>query len=698
MNLKDLETHEVESLPENVEQLQDFEVENLPEESIDPSEYAETIGTKLAQGATMGLGKIPVAAAMATIGPQSAEEEEFEKTSAKNVAKQTGAAIQKLESKISSEKNPEKLEFLMNTLEQLKSQKSDLEALPKEKSWIKDYYEAKKGLKERELELEEKHPVLSAASELAGGVSTLGLGGALAPAKTILGTVGKSALTGGAMGAATGFGEGESRLLEGEIGDTLGETAEGIKTGAALGAALPVGISAVKGVAKGVGSLAKKIPIVEEFLEGQKFARETGKELSKESVTEAGRKSAEDIYDTLRDIQLKYGQKIGNIETMAGEKGATVNAADRLRSMRENIEKSVNIPAEEKQNVLTFIDKQLGEFETKKVAERAEKSALKKIEEGREGVLVSEPEIVGGRPVSRIEEPGKTTALIGKEEIPGVGDTTHIQRAKELKKQLEPFTRSQNFELSTAAKEAMGVLNRDIENAVNLSINNLKNPNELEKLMNTYKDTKTVYTNIKAAMEKAGLDSSKIGEFRDIADVDTLHRLLIGQGRASDLTRTEMINLMKRSPEMRNAADDIYRELEKANKWEDLFAGTEAGGKSTGIKDIFLELRRKAATLGSSYELGKKNAAKKFQDEFKDNFNETVAGKLFSATADQITDLANKISQNGKYQTYANTLQKIAQAPEGRRATLLYGLYQQPGFREAVNDTIPGEENESVNP
>lgn len=658
-----------------------------------------------------------------------------------------------------SKENPDQniLAQYVDATEKLKQQQEEVSTMP-EDSWTKRYYDLQEEMKQRESEAEQKYPATSALSEIAGGVTSLGGSMPFRPV-SIPGKIISGAGMGVGIGGATGLSEGKAKILEGEAGEALSETLSGAGKGAALGAAIPGGIEAGKAVVKYGPDLLRKIPIVDEFLAGREFARQAGnRPFTEDVLTEVGRKEAESVYGKIKSLYKKYGGKIGAWEEFATHAGAEINPQQILEKLRSDIlTKGVAIPEEQKNQLVKLIDKNLGTFERNKLEERAVQMATKKQEEGKlvsdpfietkdgipvakftettenqkvtkniigerddlrddivnkgekfiaelkadgKDVLDSSYDIIDGRPAMRVSyiEPGteKVTTIVGKAEQPLIGENTPIAYIKQLNKQLSEFTKLGNNELTVAANDAIKTLKENVANSVRMTAEKISDPAEMEIMLKDYQKVKNAYSNVKAAIEKAGLDSKKMGDFEDIANIDTLHRLLIGQGRVSNLTRNELTNLLKRSPEMREIADDIYKQMDKVSKWEDLFGGTEKGGKaSESAKDIWLQVRRKAAAEGAAYENWQKKQAENFTQNYKEPFTNSPIGKLATASTETINNLIDKVSKNQKYRAFVDPLKRVASAPENRRSALLYALYQQPGFRQAMYDAEKETEDES---
>jgi hypothetical protein len=97
------------------------------------------------------------------------------------------------------------------------------------------------------------------------------------------------------------------------------------------------------------------------------------------------------------------------------------------------------------------------------------------------------------------------------------------------------------------------------------------------------------------------------------------------------------------------------------------------------------------------------DARSRMEQNMKPNLNPTNKGNDFldfvTKNPDSLRELAQTLQ--GPSATYAGPLLKAAEAEEGKRSAILYGLYQQPAFRSVIGSNmesaIPGVKNEEEN-
>lgn len=210
------------------------------------------------------------------------------------------------------------------------------------------YYAGRERQQEQEKKSEERSPYLTMGADIAGGVATgsglLKLGAGLASggraakaASTVLPSaqrLGKAATTGqkvrlaateGAkLGAVRSLGEGESKLLEGELGETGKELAEGAGIGALTGGALQGAMSTGKGLLSTVGRAGKfvkdkvrNIDIVDDFIDAFRYAKAgrsvVGDKANKKIIKQSEILADDYLIPFLKDRKESSSKAVGKI-------------------------------------------------------------------------------------------------------------------------------------------------------------------------------------------------------------------------------------------------------------------------------------------------------------------------------------------------------------------------------------------------
>jgi hypothetical protein len=222
--------------------------------------------------------------------------------------------------------------------EQVVDQKSLLKGL------LDKYYSAKDVANESRESAAERSPGLYTAGAMAGSIPSAIAGTGLAASSKLASTflpnlkTGMTAkdviMQGGKAGALAGIGEGDSKLLEGDVAGTIAETAKG----AGIGAATGLGI---KG-AMGVGSLAGKLLPKQKWGTAYNYGKDQGKELDSRNVLEDAEKFSEDLIGTLKSKYKATGEDMRSIQAAADKAGVSLNAG---KSIQETLASLDEVPA-----------------------------------------------------------------------------------------------------------------------------------------------------------------------------------------------------------------------------------------------------------------------------------------------------------------------------------------------------------------
>jgi hypothetical protein len=163
---------------------------------------------------------------------------------------------------------------------------------------------------------EEKNFGATIAGRVAGSLGPGLLTGPAAVGQSALGTVGRSALLGGGMGAVAGAGEADS-------GKQLEGAASGALTGAFLGGVIPAALQARqvgREIGQGANSMIGRTPTVTERAKNVAFLRSQGVDVT--PAQESGSRAGKYYESVLADLPLTGGRK-----AFEGQKGQFINAA-----------------------------------------------------------------------------------------------------------------------------------------------------------------------------------------------------------------------------------------------------------------------------------------------------------------------------------------------------------------------------------
>lgn len=585
-------------------------------------------------GLSLGTNKVIEPALAATLSTGVDEEhQKYLEDLARKTQAQEEAAMRKIEGKIPTSNKKDQLIEMLSQLQQLRGETK----APEKQSWVDRYYTAKQGLSEEEAQAMSEHPGVYLGTNIAAGIPAMAVSGLASPmtGTSTLAKMAQMAKEGTKVGALAGAtGEG-AELLRGDVAGTAKDILTGGTTGAAVGAAIPAAIGAAKAIPSTAKAIAQKTPLVRDVLTGQRFAQETAEKLGKpqfigkESQANLASKQAEETISELTDLKSKIGADIGKIEQLAADQGATVEVKAAIRNAKDKI----------------------NEIETGgHPARTADKeAAIAQLDNIENRTFKTEGGEVRTQPVP-------AEAKMIREEVQ--------EMAKDVKN-----TNSRLYGKLTALQKNLAKLTEG-------SISDID-----DNLMSEYIDAKKQYAALSNVLKRAGTKSGQPTDLQKVPLQSTLYSG--GDVKASNITEW-----------LRNSGLE-----DQAKKFEDLYrkqteytALRKAGEKSTvssteGIlKDIWLAMKRGASDIGSAYEIGKQKASQPIQNFIKNN----GMSKAIKASSDEMNAVADRLTAaNPKLSGYASTLKQLAGAPESRRAALLYGLYQQQAFREAIQEHAP---------
>lgn len=697
------------------------------------SSAAQAITKGLAKGATFGADNALIAAASAAAHPIAADTEHqaFVEKSADELEKKQDAAIQKIEAKLATTSEPTKIDQLTSMLNDLKSLRET--PVKPDSGFVDRYYGLKKQLSEQDKQLEAEHPGTMLAAELVGGLGTMGIGNiargteavstlgrlaqkalpstkSLAPTATTkfgqaVERIGGGIAEGTKFGAITGAtGEG-AELLRGDVSETAEEAAGSAALAGLAGGVIGGGIEATKGA-------LKLIPGVERFQSGREFARQTatpeyaemmnrrlpegaekikpgvGRVISPEEVYDFEPLTAEKILNLKSTSHSKVNEALRAERQLAAEKGKVVDDETIINLAKQKVQArhaGSEAEADAKAAELSFLESLLGKSKVQQRAETEADKALIKAEHM--GGEIPNKEIIAeaGEPVvTKLgTEEGKDVVKVGKI-IPEYTGATAIdtpQKANEFAQQIwQQYEKiAANPEKADAAK-SLKALWQDVRNSINKAVGTGEY-NELSKKSETWFNIadKIGIKPYEKKFQQAEAVQSLIGTTAKGDEKRQIYNMLRESGQHNEAE--EFKRLYEMSADFRKTVGELEKETSLANP------------RAIGLlQEMVIGAKRKMGAAGSMYEIGKQTAGQRMQDFIKSG----TMGRIIKGTADEFSSIGDRlISIDPKFATYGKAIKDLATKSESHRAAMLYGLYQQPGFREMINTHVPELTEES---
>lgn len=578
------------------------------------------------------------------------------------------------------------------------------------------YYASRDAQKKAQSTAHEEYPAQSIALNVAGAIpstiATAGLGAKAGAAGVLLpsartanvlksGTgaakLGNSILTGareGAKaGAMVGFGEGEGKLLEGELGKTTEETLESATGGALVGGALPVVGVGIKKVGQGVKAV---LPFVDGM--GTSFrGGQMGMGLNEDDANKHIKGYSEDLLNAIRRKFKQAGMEKASVLDYAEEIGLRVDAGENFDGVMDEI---VSRGASS-------------------VDDRAEKlklyKALKGLKDGPQDELQNKLDTARAKSIDRMEQKGY--------ELLDETDTqTNVQdfvSGSEAEKKIG--TANQKFQkinegsedlLTGAAgeKEVSKPITKIVQQIGDelpidirkYDLNNLslKEVEEVLGEVNRYTGdlqgapkTRSEAMARKLAGDIRGLSEEALDGAGKMSGNKNLHNIFSAMRQLkiddnvmtnNQFRKNNMVDTIQR---MTRGSDDIksdrfFEYLKNADP--KTFGGYEDVGK---FLNDFSKVTKQNKALSSSNTSGMfGSAANKMNVVANKAGKFTQAGKDFFAKGPEALEaMAQKLGMEGQSEaakSYITPLMNAAKADERKRSAILYGLYQQPAFRE----------------
>jgi hypothetical protein len=620
---------------------------------------------------------------------------------------------------------------------------------------MSEYYDSRNRMKDLQNAAAEQHPFTTIAGNIAPALLTAGASavttGTQAPSaisaiannpivKTILPStknmadasrmakIGTGIVEGAKAGALTGFGSGDSHLMgeDGSIGDVIRETADSTVGGGLIGGAIPAAVGAVKGVVNTPAKLINNLPITDQIKTAFKGGQ-AGINLDEKSASDEIRNLSTDIIDQVQKTLSENGFNKNSAFEYADEIGVRVNAGETLQEAVDNLMKgAMNKQDKVEKDLLLNAIKEVMEGPANKAAQKLETARAKMIqkmgakgydlldetkmndyvqdlvpesqlenkvlgtkqtfqkiaEEGADGLDEAAQKTVS-KPVERI-----TQQVQPEEGVPMLKYDANSLKLGELEKLVNNFKQYSRFGDNNPIKLKD---NQSIAGGLSAELRRLSD-DALEKAGTTENVNQSTHQTLRA-LRKIGADDNvfaRPGSEDYINNVDKVWSMVKG---GDDIKPYRFFEALKKADPENYAP--LADKAEFMNKFSDLARQVKPlGTSSTGANQVVAQMGGvRGATVTAANKLGQTGIAK----------GVTSLANLTKLPAESLSQLSNKLaqSQNKVAREYAAPLLKAAQSSDQKRSAILYGLYQQPAFRELyqslgeeTNDMLPFVNND----
>lgn len=574
---------------------------------------------------------------------------------------------------------------------------------------LSEYYDSRDRMKGLQDASAKQHPLTTLGGNILGGAPMAGATGIkVAKNAGTLAKIAAGAKEGAGIGAVTGFGSGDAKMFgeDGSVGDVVRETADSAVGGGLMGGIIP-GVSGTTSkvknavLPKGIKSL---VPGYKSFEVGQKLGK-SGYDVTEESVDKLSRDYGERVLEKVQTELNKAGNyKKATINSL-DEKGIRVNFQDRITQAIDELQQTPPISKVDKQEKDTLIQalEELRDGVTDKTQSKidinAAKNIQKMVEKNRDTQLLSskelndyvqdlvpnsnnEAKIRGVK--QQFEVPVKSKVVSG-EEVPQFKTVDKIIQQTE-QPQGVPMANldSSNIKLKDAERY-INEINRYTGFGEGNPVKGRDNLAAMKKLAADFRelsdkalDVNTGEADINrkvrttaAALNKAGIDLNEVYTGNRFLKDDlsqTLEDITTTEGNRKNANR--FFEYMKEvdGPGFESLQNE-GQFVRDANKVAKQAEGTLT---STGLESIFGPIVGRIAKVG--------NVAGKTQKSMSEGLT-----TLIDKSAKDLGAIAQKVgmSPDKAAQQFAGPLRKAAEQMDGRkRSAILYGLYQQPAFRE----------------
>jgi hypothetical protein len=594
----------------------------------------------------------------------------------------------------------------------LEGQKTSV-TLPEKKAGLEglmsEYYDSRNRMKGLQEAAANQHPITTLTGNIVSsapqaGAALFGIAG-----KAGLGAkIAQGAKEGAAIGAATGFGSGDAKMFgeDGSVSDVAREVADSTVGGGLVGGALPVAGSLTKGAAGFVGDL----PIAKQIGTAFKGGK-AGINLDEDSAAKAIKTYSEDLLTQIQSQFKKAGLTKANAMDYADEVGVRVNAGEAFQDVMDDIISRGASSGEDLAEKMKLYNslKSLKEGAPDKMQNKLDLNSAKmqqKMEAKGYELLDSDTQtgnVSDFIPGTQNSQPLSLTTQNYQKINNPAGDALEALTTggeKELSKPIQKLIQQSGqelpininqYDLDNLSAREVG----DILSEINRHTGDLTGPAKTKSEQIARGLAAQIKQRLDDAMEEVG---SKTGNKELSRTFSALERAGIDDNilTQNSIRKDAMVDKLRNTVTAGNPInrERMFQYLEEASPQG--YKGFKDGAE---FLNEFNDLAKQVKPLNSSNVTGLLGSAK--------NIGLTAANKsgagyqglknLVEMPVEKLSQIAEKMgmSSNKAAQQFSSPLLKAAQGDERKRSAILYGLYQQPAFRDAyqslgegVNDII----------
>lgn len=598
-------------------------------------------------------------------------------------------------------------------LDKLQGVPSDLAGEPEDSTFGERYVQSRDIARRQAKQAEETQPGAYLGGQIGGGVAqAVATGGAgLAAQAAKQGAkqlIKKGAIEGAKYGAKQGLGRSEAEVLEGDVVGLLKDVGLEAGLGAATGGAISAAPVMAKGAASKAGELLKKIPGVES---GYKLGKE-GISTSYEALMKEFKSTSKSLSSDIRNTLKKQGIDKADALELADSIGISINAGDSIETAIEKAVDLKNVPEGQRGQFITFLQKTIGDDpELNKKLAKLDQTRAKQLEKAaREGYELQATEQIGKRIEDVVPDSSVQGTLMGTEDV--LKKTT--PEGQELVKK--------NLNLQTLPDDA-SIPNIDVRSLkptqieeLRKQVNKFANPSkkegvtELEQVarslavdLNNLSNKATAGTSVQEANTKIAtlLDAIRQSGMRGKVSAtesatETIGARFLREQQEKDLNKTLMrfgqdadVDIQSFFSRLKEV-DPKFAKIEEKNKYlrdAMTIAQSGQGSASTNVRSLVGGAQKTAALVSNV--AGK--AARKLESASPSKALLAAGREIMESSPEAIQNVIQRVGSNPKYQSMVSQLQKAAEATtDTARKQVLFGLKQQPAFREMLRDAGMG--------
>ena len=568
------------------------------------------------------------------------------------------------------------------------------------------YYDQRDRQKAQEAKSFEDQPVTHIASNIAGGITSMGAtapltagGGALAKilpkAESVKGLdwlqkAGVAAREGAKAGGLAGFGQGDAKLAEGEIGKAALETGGTAVGGAILGGGLSTGATVLGKAGKEIA----KSPLGKNIGLGWKSAWKNINISDDAQINDYVRNTSNYVRNAISK-NFKGASKKQILE-QADEIGIRVSAGESIDDIVREIQETGAFGSKSQKELTQFVQdlKSLditNDPARQKLIDKVQEQAAKKL--NKENLL--------GKQLSNRES---GTELISEVADAPIGIEGNIAYIKDTVK--GGWSKPKEIITQASAKEAQVPIKQYDLDSMKLS--------ELDEIItkvgnkayegaddSTVPFAKTLYSKLRELSNDAfegsslpdknkklkalfdGLESlgikpkdffSKRETVQDAVEKKIVEKLKAAPLSGSDIDMQNFLKYLHRADS--TLAKNIGKESKFASDIAKFITASEGEG-SVSLKAAAGPVQKIFAKAGNLAGFGAREVSKT---------KTAIFDKIKSYTPETVQELTGELSQKfgQKATPYINQLTKAVNSPSQRKNALMYGIYQQPAFKKML--------------